>query len=395
MNNTSKQWMLPSGIEEALPEQAWQIERLRQKILRLFNSWGYDLVITPMFEYLESLLVISDEALNRHTLKVVDQLNGQMMGLRPDITPQVARIDAHRMHKQGSNRLCYIGTVLHAQAMDVTGTRVLTQFGAEIYGHAGVESDAEVILLMLESLRTIGVAGKNLKDVYVELGHIGIYSALVEEAGLNAEQSARLLGLVQMKSAHEIHAYLNELKAKPKQIENFIHLVEMHGGPEVINKIWQAFDSVKVRKIINQVKKLSQCLHRAGVSGLNYDFSDLDGYHYETGVVFTAFHKDIRCPIVRGGRYDDIGAVFGRARPATGFSGDLKLLASMVAQQSRNKQSIFAPISKDMALQDAVQSLRKKGTRVVFQLNKKEHPQMLGCNYQLVLRNKQWKVEAV
>ena len=395
MDNNSQQWILPSGIEEMLPQQAQQFEKMRQKILRLFHCWGYDLVIPPMLEYLESLLVFSDEEINKHTFKVVDQLNGRMMGVRSDITPQVARIDAHRMPQRGANRLCYVGTVLHAYPMDVVGTRATTQFGAEIYGRASVNCDAEIILLMLESLRTLGVTNNNFKNIYVDLGHNGIYAALVAPLKLNAEQNKRLFDFIQMKSTHDIQEYLSSIACQAKHIKNFVQLIRLYGDAEVLNKAWHVFDNPQVRKIITQLRKLSRCLAQAGMMQLNYDLSDLTGYHYETGLVFTAFHQNTRCVIARGGRYDDIGKVFGRARPAIGFSADLKLLATVAKKQHVRVPAIFAPLSQDSNLQDCIQKLRRQGKRVVCQLHRSETAQGLACSHQLVLKNKHWKVEVV
>ena len=387
--SNQKNWLLPSGIEEDLPDQALHIEDLRGKVLNLFRVWGYNLVIPPMLEYLESLLVVDDENLNLRTLKLTDQLNGRMMGLRADMTPQVARIDAHRFAKEYSNRLCYIGTVIHARPIDISGVREMVQFGAEIYGHVETDSDIEVICLMLEVIRTIGI-----DNMQLGLGHVGIYSALIQDAGLDAQTKSALFPLIQMKATHEAEVYLSEKKIATKHIDRLVQLVDLHGGVEVLEQARKMFSGNKVEKALQELITVSERLDALGiVDQLHYDLADLGGYRYDSGIIFAAFVKETGKEIARGGRYDDIGKAFGRDRPATGFSSDLKLLSTLLDNKVERYGGIFAPKSDDTVLHREVVELRRKGHRVVQQLNTDEGPGYFGCDKILVLKENEWQIE--
>ncbi len=384
-----KHWLLPAGIEEELPDSALRIENLREKILDLFDAWGYDLVIPPMLEYLESLLITNDESLNLRTLKLTDQLNGKTMGLRADMTAQVARIDAHSLSKSHSNRLCYIGTVIHARPIDISGIRSMIQFGAEVYGHTGIESDVEIISLMLEAMRTLGVG-----DAQLDLGHVGIYSALVQAAGLSVQDEGDLFDLVQMKAAHEVQTYLSDRNIASTYIDYFVQLVGLHGGVEILEQARRIFDGVDIEQVLRELDAVSKRLNALGaVERPHYDLADLGGYHYNSGVVFAAFSKNLGKEIARGGRYDNVGKAFGKDRPATGFSSDLKRLAELAAILPAQRDGIFAPQSDDSMLYKKVAELRRQGYRVVQQLNADETAQDLACSRALVLRKNQWQAE--
>lgn len=323
--NEDKRWLLPVGIEEELPPAARRTERLRRRVLDLFEEWGYELVTPPLIEYVESLLITGDEALELQTLKLVDQLNGRMMGVRADMTPQVARIDARMRDQRAVNRLCYAGTVLKARPDGMQGSRSPLQFGAEIYGDAGCDADAEIIRLMLAALEAIGV-----NDVYIDLGHVGVCSALAAAAGLDERQEHELSELLDRKAEHEIRDYLDVQNVSDEVREQFTALLTLNGGLEVLDEARERLGEVSgVVKSLDELAKISTRLSAAGVEP-HYDLAELRGYHYKTGTVFAAFTPGVGQEIARGGRYDDIGKVFGRARPAVGFSGDLQLIARWV-----------------------------------------------------------------
>ncbi len=387
-----KRWLLPVGIEEDLPPVAAHVERLRRRVLDLFASWGYDLVTPPLIEYLESLLITGDESLALQTMKLVDQLNGRMMGVRADMTPQVARIDAHTLTGQPTNRLCYIGTILKARLDRVQGTRAPLQFGAEIYGDAGAESDVEIIRLMLAALENVGV-----RDVYIDLGHVGICSALTAAAGLDASQEKAFSALLNSKAAHEMQDYLDAQGVSGESRARLLALPALNGSSEVLDKARELFGSV-AGKALDELAVISSRLAEAGVEP-HYDLAELRGYHYKTGVVFAAFTPGFGQEIARGGRYDGIGKVFGRSRPAVGFSGDLKLLAELVAENTGDvaRRAVFAPRpapGEDAGgLNETISGLRARGERVVQQLSEHDTPENLGCDRALIPENGRWAVK--
>ncbi len=399
--NEDKRWLLPIGIEESLPAAAWRVERLRRCVLDLFESWGYDFVIPPLIEYVESLLITGDDSLELQTMKLVDQLNGRMMGVRADLTPQVARIDARMPGGRHINRLCYVGTTLRARPDGVRSTRSPLQFGAEIYGDAGCGGDVEIIRLMLEALAVIGV-----RDVYIDLGHVGICSALSTDAGFDERQENEVSDLLNKKAAHEMQDYLGAQGISGEVRVRFEALLELNGGSEVLDWARQQFSAVAgVEKALDELEAIAARLSAIGIEP-HYDLAELRGYHYKTGVVFAAFTPGVGQEIARGGRYDDIGKVFGRARPATGFSGDLKLLADVVADGGRSdktdgadRSAVFAPrpvVGEDEAALNAkIAALRAQGTRVVCQLSEDDVPSSFGCDRELVLQGGRWAVKTV
>ncbi len=378
-------WLLPDGIEEILPEDAQHLEYLRRKLLDMFASWGYQLVIPPFIDYLNSLLTGSGHDLELQTFKLTDQLTGQMLGIRADMTPQVARIDAHHLRHETPTRLCYEGTVLHTLGDALEKTRSPRQIGAELYGHAGIESDLEVIRLMLE---TLAIAG--LKELYLDLGHVGIYRELACQAGLNSQQEAALFDVLQRKAKTELLEWVN---AYPIQ-ENFkvmlLGLIELNGHQtDVLAKARTVLAAAndKVKQALADLEKLAAQLTKLFPSlSLNLDLAELRGYHYHTGVVFAAFIPNLGREIARGGRYDNIGEVFGRARPATGFSADLKLLAGLSKPNRDEKiaRIIFAPDVDDANLNQKINQLRAEGQIVIQQLpNQIGNGVALGCNFVL------------
>lgn len=359
-------WLLPDGIDELLPQDARRLENMRRRLVDLFDVWGYDLVIPPLIEYLESLLTGTGSDLDLQTFKLVDQLTGRSMGIRADMTPQVARIDAHHLRHDAPTRLCYLGEVLHTRPDGFAGTRSPYQVGAELYGHAGSHSDAEVLCLMIEALRTVGV-----KDLYLDLGHVGIYRSLAEQAGLNGEQEADLFDMLQRKALPEICEYLDSLNLNTADHNRIEALANLNGDIEVLSRAREVLkgsgDTVaKALDVLEQVATLVN--RRLPDISLHFDLAELRGYHYQTGIVFAAFVPGYGQEIARGGRYDDIGQIFGRPRPATGFSADLRsvIASSQIALQPR--RAILAPAEEEQSLYECVAALRAKGERVITEL---------------------------
>ncbi len=386
-------WLLPDGIEEILPEEAKHLENLRSKLLDLFACWGYDLVIPPFIDFLDSLLTGSGHDLDLQTFKLTDQISGEMLGIRADMTPQVARMDAHNLKHEWPTRLCYVGTILHTRGDPLEKTRSPMQIGAELYGHAGKESDIEVIRLMLEMLAITGVL-----NVHLDLGHVGIYRALSRQAGLTEHQESELFDVLQRKARPELQELMdsypidNDLKAM------LLKLPELNGGKDTINKARAVFSKANddVKNALADLEAIAEKLAARFPSlPISFDLAELRGYHYHTGMVFAAFVPSIGREIARGGRYDNIGAIFGRARPATGFSADLKLLSTLSKQtcQEQQRELIFAPYADDAVLNEKIRDLRAQHQAVVQQLpGQTGSAKELGCTSILELDNQNWVV---
>ena len=384
-------WLLPEGIQEVLPQQAEYLERLRRDLLDLFHTWGYELVIPPIIEYLESLLIGTSDDLDVQTFKLIDQLTGRLMGVRADMTPQVARIDAHRLKREVPTRLCYMGTVLRTYPVGFARTRSPMQIGAELYGHAGIESDVEVLHLLVETLALTGV-----KQVHIDLGHVGIFRALAEHAGLDAEQEMALFNALQRKARPEIEDLLAQVKVSAEHRHRLTSLVDLNGGEEVLDEARSLFKKAgaPVLAALNNLQQIAALARRRMPSiPLYFDLAELRGYHYQTGVVYAAFVPGHGQEIARGGRYDDIGRVFGRARPATGFSADLITLISLSAITPYQVHAILAPADDDAELQSAVRDLRAAGERVIYTLpGGPGNAGEMGCDRILERRNGEWAV---
>ncbi len=381
----AERWLLPAGIEEILPAEAEQIERLRRELLDLFSSWGYRLVIPPFIEYLESLLTGTGRDLELKTFKLTDQLTGRLMGVRADMTPQVARIEARHLRSDQPVRLCYLGTVLYSLPDGIARSRSPIQLGAELYGHGGIESDCEILCLMLETLCRAGVG-----DVHLDLGHVGIFRGLARQAKLSDQDEAVLYDALQRKAVSEIDALLDPLK---KPVSTMIRdLAGLNGGEDILSVAAKrlAKASSEVRAALDSLRELADALReRFADVPLHFDLAELRGYHYHTGVVFAAFVPGSGQEVARGGRYDNIGRDFGRARPATGFSADLKALMRVraPADEGADRHEILAPWSAAPELQALVRELRDAGERVVYALPGQEvDARSLGCTRRIVER---------
>lgn len=390
----SDRWLLPEGIEEVLPEQARRLETLRRRLLDLYAGWGYELVIPPMIEYLDSLLTGTGHDLDLQTFKLTDQQTGKLMGLRADMTPQVARMDAHTLKKDGPSRLCYIGSVLHTRPDGFAGSRSPIQVGAELYGHSGSESDVEVFRLMLETLRQSGIP-----NLYFDLGHVGIYRQLVREAKLSDEQQAELFDALQRKAIPEIEQLLDNSSVDRKIAEGLLGLATLNGDESVIEDARRllAFASEGVGEALDNLQAVAQQIkaHEPAIP-LHFDLAELRGYNYHTGVVFAAYVPGRGQAIAQGGRYDEIGKVFGRARAATGFSTDLKTLIDLGEAAMPRPGAIYAPVENDAGLREQVEQLRQQGERVISALpGDNSEPRQLGCDRKLVRDGKSWQIVTI
>jgi ATP phosphoribosyltransferase regulatory subunit len=318
-------WVLPEYVEDILPAEAARIELLRRKILDLFFSNQYELVIPPLLEYVDSLLTGTGRDLELRTFKVVDQLSGRMMGLRADITPQVARIDAHLLNRKGVTRLCYCGSVLHTRPAGPAATREPIQIGAEMYGEPGVEGDAEVQRLLCEALIAAGAKG-----VRLDIGHVAVFRSIVQAARVNGEREADLFEALQKKDIPALRTLTRKLDSKTR--EALVMLPELYGDKAILERAEQALPPIPaLRKALVTLRALA----KACPVPASFDLAELRGYHYHSGVVFDAYCEGVTGPVARGGRYDEVGKAFGRARPATGFSIDLRSLSSVKPKAKR------------------------------------------------------------
>ncbi len=399
LQQSLERWRLPDGIEELLPADVVKIESLRRQVLDLFHSWGYETVIPPLIEYLESLLTGTGNDLDLQTFKLTDQLSGRMMGVRADMTPQVARIDAHRLDRERPTRLCYLGSVLQTRPEISGATRSPIQVGAELYGHGGVESDLEVVRLMLEMLKLSG-----LDSVVLDLGHVGIYRELVAQAELADEQQALLFDALQRKASAEVMEIAGSIIDDELLRGQIIALKDLNGGTEVLEEARTLFTaagrrepSPAIEEALESLRQIAECASQQqwGVE-LHFDLAELRGYGYHTGIVFAAYTAGKGEAVAQGGRYDNVGAVFGRARPATGFSADIKNLVALDGERNYPPSAIFAPHSEKSSLHNEIERLRSTGERVVVELpGQSEGAVEMGCDRQLVLSGDSWSVEPV
>lgn len=372
-----------------LPEEAWRVERMRAKFLELMRGHGYQLVAPPLLEYAESLLIDDSRDVDLRTFKLVDQLSGRTLALRADITPQVARIDAHLLNRQGVARLCYAGSVLHTQPVGLTRTRELLQIGAELYGHSGLESDLEIQRLMMQALALLGV-----ENVHLDLGHVGVFRALVNHAGLDRRLENELFAALQGKDTAALQALVQPLDAGLR--DALLALPSLYGecGEVLARARRQLPDYPEIRAALDALQTASVSLQPL-VSRVGIDLADLRGYHYHSGMVFAAYHAGSHDAIALGGRYDDLGRSFGRARAATGFSMDLRQLYSLLPRQTA-ALGICAPLLDDAALSDKIAQLRSAGEAVVVDLlGDKALRTELQCDRELVLRDGVWQVAAL
>jgi len=401
----SERWLLPDGVDELLPPEAWQVELMRRRMLDTYSRHGYELVSPPLIEYLESLLTGTGNDLDLQTFKLTDQLTGRMMGVRADITPQVARIDTHLLKRRGVNRLCYVDTVVHTRPAHMLTNRSPMQIGCELFGEVGVAADIEIISLMLETLHLVGI-----EAVHIDLAHVGIYRGLIESASLNKSVENQVFDALSRKSIPELDALAQNAPESADIILAIRDIANLSGGVEALDKIRLSAEkltpaSAKVVGVaIDQLQNISQQIQQrfAGVE-IGFDFCELRGYNYHTGVMFAAYTPTYGHALAKGGRYDDIGKDFGESRPATGFSADLKTLVRVVErapQDSLGKEvpagasGVLAPVGNSEALLDKIAQLRKTH-RVIQLLSEQETTETYGCSQRLTFQAGQWQLEEI
>ena len=379
-------WQLPDGMEEVLPGQAEAVENLRRALLDLYHSWGYRLVIPPLMEFTESLLVGLGEDLDLLTFKLTDQFSGRTLGIRADITTQVARIDAHSLAESGVTRLCYAGSTLHTRPKSLMASRSPIQLGAELYGDDSLGADVEIVRLMLATLETAGLSG-----ITLDLGHVGIYEAVLATACLSGEQEATVFDALQRKSLPDLNLAL--VGVEPDIAALIVALVDLHGDETVLEAARSLFAEAVPGALtgIDALQEVACNLRQQSPElDIYFDLSELRGYHYHTGLVFAAYVAGCGQALANGGRYNDVGAVFGRARPATGFATDLKSLMAMLPTTSAKHQAISVPNADDPALNLRVRELRAEGEVVINCLSGSPDPQ---CDRHLVECDGHWQVK--
>lgn len=387
--NQEAQWLLPDGVEEVLPGRARAIEQLRRRTLDLYQRWGYELVFPPLIEFLESLLNGAGRDLERETFKITDQLTGRLMGVRADITPQVARMDAHSLRQSAPTRLCYCSSALRTRPTVAGGTRLPYQIGVELFGHAGAESDLEVISLLLETLELAGLD----QTLVLDLGHVGLFRGLLEACDLSEARQYQLEDIYVRKARVELESFVEECELPAKAGDALLALPWLAGDAAVLDQARALLgDFPAALEALSELAELVEVLAAKGVN-LHLDLGELRGYHYHTGCVFAAYLPGESEPLAKGGRYDHIGEVFGRARAATGFSADLKMLAAHVRAPEEN--GILAEGSlRDADFAASVAALREQGERVVLALPGADNdPQVLGCQRKLVPGKNGWIIQ--
>ena len=381
-------WLLPENIQDMLPDEAWRIEGMRRDVLELLRLSGYQLVAPPLLEYVESLLINDSADMDLRSFKLVDQLSGRTLALRADITPQVARIDAHLLNRQGITRLSYAGSVLHTQPSGLMRTREPFQIGAELYGHGGLDSDLEVQRLMLQSLALLGIQG-----VHLDLGHVAVFHSLLNGIEIEDSLEAALFSALQSKDIPTLKILVSGL---PSSVQGaLLALPELYGGVEVLQQARQVLPhSPKLLTALEELELAATQL-QPYAQYVGIDLAELRGYHYHSGMVFAAYHAGSHDAIALGGRYDDVGKSFGRARAATGFSMDLRQLHGLLSKQPLPK-GILAPHLSDKGLDKAIANLRKQGEIVVVDLlANPAHRAELNCDRELVLSNAAWVIEPI
>ena len=384
-NSGMRNWLLPEFIEDIMPAEAARIESLRRQLLDLFKVHGYQYVIPPTLEYIESLITGTGRDLDIATFKVVDQLTGRLMGIRADMTPQAARIDAHMLNHEGVSRLCYAGKVLRTSPSGLARTREPLQVGAELFGHSGVESDIEIQHLMIKALQLIG-----LRELHVDFSHVGIFESLIEAGNISQALENDLYAALLSKDKTLVADLAKDLDLEIKQA--LISLTDLNGDISVLAKAEAVLPKLPmIKNALQALKAIAEKLSDLNLQ-IGFDLSELRGYHYHSGIVFAAYAQSYAGPLALGGRYDEVGVAFGRARPATGFSLDLRGVISALNSTEMTK-GILAPVSEDVALQEKIESLRDAGEIVIQALpNDQTSLEELNCDRELKQHDGEWQV---
>ena len=380
-----RNWLLPEYIEDVLPAEAAQIESLRRSLLDLLDVHGYQLVMPPLLEYLESLITGVGHDLDLATFKVVDQLTGRLMGVRADITPQAARIDAHMLNNQGVTRLCYAGSVLRTSPDGLAQTRQPMQLGAELFGHAGIEADIEIQRLMVKTLQAAGV-----NALQIDFSHVGIFDSLMSKVQAIDVLKQSVYQALQSKDQTELKSLTRDFDAETRQA--LCRLTELNGDASILTVAAKDLPKTpEITRALNDLTQVAKDLADLGV-GLSFDLAELRGYHYHSGMVFAAYAQGCSGPLAFGGRYDEVGQAFGRARPATGFSLDLRGLVKALPAL-KVKKAILAPYGNEASLINKINSLRASGEKVIQELPGHDvHIAELNCDRKLVNQAGQWQL---
>ena len=381
------QWTLPDYVEDMLPDEAVYLESLRRSILNLYQAHGYFYVIPPMLEYIESLNS-NGQDMDLDTFKVVDQLSGRLMGVRADITPQVARIDAHLIHNEEVTRLSYAGSVLRTKPASFLQSREPFQIGAELYGFRGIEADLEIQTLLIKTLNTIGI-----KSPVFDFNHLDIFTSLIASCNIERDLLDRLYEAMQKKDQSEVKSLTQSLDKKNR--EALIALVSLYGDVNILKEADKVLPQDKaIKNALQFLNQIDKALKECDIK-ISYDLSDIRGYQYHNGLVFSVYADQCYSPIALGGRYDNIGASFGRKRPATGFTMDLKNIVTLFPNGKKAK-AILAPQGNDAGLQKAIETLRQQGDIVAIDLFGDMNAIQNNCDRILIQdAAKAWKVKAV
>lgn len=383
-------WLLPEGVADVLPAEAARLEALRRQLLDRFALWGYQLVFPPLMEYLESLLTGSGHDLDLMTFKITDQLTGRMMGVRADITPQVARLDAHSLPVDGPARYCYAGTTLNTRPAALAASRCPVQIGAELYGYEGVAGDIEILRLMLETLTLSGC-----KEIQLDLGHVAIFRGLARLAGVAGRDEAVLFDIYQRKAVAELRDFMVAKNLSIEMAARFEGLLRLAGDISVLTQAQKLLSGLapEIDAALVSLYAVADAIKTSHVDvSLYFDLTELRGYHYHTGLVFAAYVPGARAELAKGGRYDHVGEAFGRSRPATGFSADLKSLLAFFSPALPGS-GIFAPAGDAPSLHAAITALRAQGERVLQALpGENTTASAQNCDRVLVLSAGKWVV---
>lgn len=383
----SKTWLLPEFISDILPVEARTLEEIRRKLLDLYQLSGFELVAPPLIEFTESLFAGQRNDLPRKTAKLVDQISGRTLGVRPDITPQVSRIDAHLLNRSGVTRLCYCGVVLHALPNDLIGDRELVQIGAEIFGYAGIEADLQIIDLAHKTLEVAGVA-----DAKLDLTHPAIMRALLKSYPALEDSVDTLNSLVKQKAITSLKAFLAEIEGLPAETRDaLLVLPTLYGGVEVLEQARQQLPQLpEIDEALTQLSTIAKKFPEATI-----DLADVSGYDYHTGISFALYAEGWHEALVRGGRYDKVASAYGRERPATGFSLNLRRLVQGLSI-AEPVEAIMTSWSDDPAQVAVIQSLREQG-EIVVQLfpNSKQEDEEFVFTRELVLEDREWILKSI
>lgn len=390
----AERWMLPDGIAEILPADANRVETLRRNLLDLYHRWGYELIIPPMVEFADSLLIGMGRDVDLRTFRVTDQLSGRSLAIRADITPQAARIDSHSFPRSGANRLCYAGQVLYTRPRAPMGPRAPIQIGAELYGVESLNGDIEIISLMIETLRAAGI-----REIHLDLGHVAIFRSLAEAAGLDEQQKSKLIALLQSKAVADIERWVDENVTSTEAANWLRSLPRLAGGTECLARAREQFANgpERLKSALEEISKVADAVARRYPQvALFFDLGEMRGYDYETGLVFAAYSPGYGQALANGGRYNGIGAVFGRDRAATGFSTDLAAINALGQNGDREAGAILAPASDCEQLWQTAESLRAEGEIVISLMGDagSDDSEMLArCDRELVQEGATWVVK--